>query len=122
MVLCSSIGAGVSLLIYRRDGKWFWRSVGGEAGVAVTLAVLVGVAWWYTHRPKPPKPWDNKSITAEFRNLNDDGGEIGFLYILTNHTDDDFRVDNKYELDLGFRADSSDVYNFQRSEAFCVSA
>jgi hypothetical protein len=40
-------------------------SIGWGLGTVVGLALLVGGFLWYSHRPKPEKPWNQSAIKAE---------------------------------------------------------
>ena len=109
-----TVGAAPAIEVPRQSSwkKWFWRSFGFGAGLAVALVTIVGGFIWYSDRPVRPKPWDTKSITAKYRNVNNGGEKIRFNYILVNKTDEDFRLSEGSGSDVGVRIDSSDVYNF----------
>ena len=66
---------------------------GAGTGFAVTLAVIVGALLWRESRPKPPKPWDTKAITASFGSIGTEGEKntLVFHYKLENSTDFDYR-------------------------------
>jgi len=63
-------------------------------GFAVCAASIIAVFIWYDSRPTPPKPWDSRSITAEFDRLDTEGenNNIVFYYTLQNNTDFDYRL------------------------------
>ena len=61
-------------------------------GFALMASLIVGVAFWYESRPKPPRPWDTAAITAEFDVVDTEGenDQIVFRYTLQNNTDFDY--------------------------------
>ncbi len=85
--------------------KWFWRSAGFGAGVAFILVIIIGGAIWWYDRPKPPKPWNTKAITAEYDYVSTEGekNSIVFYYTLVNNTELDYRVSNGSDVDLSIR-------------------
>lgn len=78
------------------------RSVGFGAGFAVVLSIAVGVWTWYRGRPKPPKPWNEHAITAEYDSVTTRGDEnyVSFQYVLQNNTDSDYRLTSMTGIDL----------------------
>jgi hypothetical protein len=64
------------------------------AGFAVMLALIFGVAFWYSSRPRPPKPWNTTAIKATFQDVTAAGNDnhLEFEYVLENTTDSDFRI------------------------------
>ena len=76
------------------------RSLGVGVGIGVGIAIAVGVYAWYSSRPKPEKPWDASAITASFLSADTAGEDnhLRFLYILENHTEQDYRVRTTSEL------------------------
>jgi hypothetical protein len=52
------------------------RAAGFGAGFALSLALILGVALWYESRPKPPKPWDAKTIRAEYDHVTGERGGV----------------------------------------------
>jgi hypothetical protein len=85
--------------------KILLRSLGFGAGFALTLCVIVGVWVWHRDRPKPPIPWNKQAITAEYDGLNTRGTDnlIVFIYILQNNTDEDYRLDSEFGVNLTAR-------------------
>jgi hypothetical protein len=86
----------------KKEFSWkrlFIKAAGFGAGVALMLTVLAGVFSWYVTRPKPPKSWDTKAITATFDKLDisNKDGFIGveFHYSLQNNTDEDYTITGK---------------------------
>ncbi len=57
--------------------------------------LAAGTYVWLQSRPKPPKPWDTKSITATFDGVLTEGDQNTwvFYYSLSNNTDRDYRLD-----------------------------
>jgi hypothetical protein len=71
--------------------------VGWGIGTALGLAILGAAVLWYTGRPKlplPPRPWDSKSIKAEYNTSDTEGdnNDIVVYYTLENTTAFDYRV------------------------------
>jgi hypothetical protein len=73
--------------------RWLVFGAGAGAAFAVTLAVIVGGFLWRESRPKPPKPWDTKAITASFGSIDTEGEKniLVFYYTLENSADSDYR-------------------------------
>ena len=63
------------------------------AGFAMILAAIAGIFWWYSSRPKPPKPWDIGAIKATFDFISADEKSIEFYYVLENTTNLDYRAE-----------------------------
>ena len=74
--------------------RWIIMGASFGAGLAVTLALIIGGYLWYASKPKPPKPWDTKAITAtyDFIDTEGDNNTIVFYYTLQNNTDYDYRI------------------------------
>jgi hypothetical protein len=78
-------------------------SLFGGVGIAVTLAAILGVAVWYSSRPKPPKPWNTDAIVAEDSpgfSSSSDGKKMSLSYSLRNTTDTDYHIDSDSILKL----------------------
>ena len=59
----------VSSEVPEKEFNWkrlFVKAAGFSAGAVLMLAVLAGMGLWYVNRPKPPKPWNDQAIKAEF--------------------------------------------------------
>lgn len=69
-------------------------------GIGFALALCLGVWAWYAGRPKSPKPWDTKSLTAEFEYVNANEGELTFGYAFTNNTDFDYSLSSESQVSL----------------------
>jgi hypothetical protein len=81
----------------KKELNWkrlFIKAVGFGAGLALMLAVLAGVGLWYVNRPKPPKPWNQQAIKAEFDYPDTEGeaNSIVVFYTLINDTDTDYEI------------------------------
>jgi hypothetical protein len=89
------------------------RSAGLGGGFAIVLCAIVGTWVWYSGRPKPPKPWDKRAITAEydFVRPNGDKDYLTFHYILQNNTDFDYRVDSDNEIQISGRLKQEKGYS-----------
>jgi hypothetical protein len=82
----------------------FPRAAGFGAGFALSLTAILGVAWWYTSRPKPTKPWDTKTIQAEYDGTTEERTtDIGFRYALKNNGSDDYHIGNGDSVQLSIR-------------------
>jgi hypothetical protein len=70
------------------------KAFGVGVGIGVGIAVSVGLYAWYASRPVPQKPWDTNAITASFLLVDSigDDNHLRFVYILENHTNQDYRV------------------------------
>jgi hypothetical protein len=76
------------------------RSFFGGVGVAVTLGIITGGAIWYDSRPKPPKPWNTKAVTATWDTMEFTVGAsneiysfpVQFYYDVKNNTDKNFDI------------------------------
>lgn len=70
------------------------KSVGVGLGIGLGLAIAIAVFVWHSSRPVPPKPWNTNAITASFSGVDTygDDSHFRFIYILENHTDQDYRV------------------------------
>jgi len=81
-----------------------WIITGASFGTAVALVLLavVGSYLWYESRPKPPKPWDSKSITASYDSIGTEGDHntLVFYYVLQNNTDFDYEIKDASEITL----------------------
>lgn len=66
------------------------------------LCAAAGLWHWYSGRPKPPKPWNRKAITAEYDFARPEGDKnyISFHYMLQNNTDFDYRLDSDTEIEI----------------------
>jgi hypothetical protein len=53
------------------DGCLVIMAVGAGfgAGAAIAMAGILAMTAWYLTRPRPPRPWDQKAITASFADL-----------------------------------------------------
>lgn len=75
----------------------FLKAAGFGVGITLALAVLASGLYWYSTRPKPPKPWNTKAIRATYYNVTTSGSgaglKIDFGYILENTTDRDYSLD-----------------------------
>jgi hypothetical protein len=86
--------------------RWWKRlaviSFFSGAGFAVTLAVIIGAWGWYSSRPTPQKPWDNRSLTAAFDDIRVEGEQnhLVFFYTVENHTDTDYKLDDASALEV----------------------
>src|SRR5438552_15760506 len=82
--------------------KILLRSAGFGAGFALMLSVIAGVWVWYSDRPKPPKPWDSRAITAEYDYVTpeDEKNYLTFYYALQNNTDIDYRISGEAGVEI----------------------
>ena len=58
--------------------------LGWGVGTALGLTILVGGFLRYQSKPKPPKPWDSKSIKAEYDHVTTEGDDnhVVIYYVL----------------------------------------
>jgi hypothetical protein len=81
-----------------------FRSAGLGAGFGLTLCIVGGVLIWYNERPRPPKPWDTRTIEAEYdRTTEEQTSEIGFRYALKNNGAEDYRISDSNSIQLSIR-------------------
>jgi len=76
------------------------KAAGFGAGFAL-CSIAFGLVWyWYSSRPRPPKPWNEKAITAEYDVATTEGNDKTFViyYTLQNNTDFDYKVQDQREL------------------------
>src|SRR5690242_6809659 len=81
----------------------FIKAAGIGAGFTLMIAILAGVGIWYWNRPRPPKPWNTKALTAEYIDVDVEGQKntLVFNYTLQNNTDFDYRVGNATGITIG---------------------
>jgi hypothetical protein len=80
------------------------RAAGVGAGFAVTLAAIAGATLWYGSRLKPPKPWDQKTIEADYQGTTEEQtSDIGFEYVLKNSGTEDYRISVGDSVQLALR-------------------
>jgi hypothetical protein len=74
--------------------RWIITGASFGGGLAIVLALIIGGYLWYESKPRPPKPWDNKAITANYDFVDTEGEKntIVFYYTLQNNTDFDYRI------------------------------
>ncbi len=74
--------------------KWFWRSAGFGAGLAVVLVLSAGIFIWWSSLVKRPKPWNTSTIKGTYTVLTaqvrGDDLHFTFTYGLNNPTDTDY--------------------------------
>src|SRR6266480_7762595 len=82
--------------------KILLRSIGVGAGLAIVLCTVGGFCIWYTGRPKPPKPWNKRAITAEYDYVRPEGDKdnLAFHYVLQNNTEFDYRLDSDAGIEI----------------------
>jgi hypothetical protein len=77
-------------------------AAGIGAGGVVAASSIIGVLVWLQNRPKPPKPWDAKTLTASYY-IVDTGipptkaewttkKALEFYYVVTNHSEYDYTL------------------------------
>jgi hypothetical protein len=84
-----------------------WKSVvlkaaGFGAGVGLSLCLFVAAWGWYSSRPKPPKPWDTKAVSAEYDGVTTEsdtnlGTTFVVYYTLQNNTEFDYELKEQGE-------------------------
>jgi len=89
------------------------------AGAVLAAATVFGVFSWYSSRPKPPKPWDQRAIVATFDypELESETAAkekptdpnwrvvptIVLYYTLENTTERDYRLPKREQLEVSWR-------------------
>lgn len=73
-------------------------------GAGLALVGVSGVAllsWWSSR----PLPWNSSAVTASFDSVDTEGPEhtLVFVYIVSNNTDRDFRIDSNRDVRLTCR-------------------
>jgi hypothetical protein len=72
------------------------KSIGVGAGFVGMLSVIAGGVVWYSHRPRPEKPWNEFAIKASSTetvfSLESDRAVGDFRYTLQNTTDRDYKL------------------------------
>jgi hypothetical protein len=82
----------------------FLRAAGVGVGFALCLAIVVSVVLWRVSRPQPPKPWDTKTIEAEYDGTVDQHtSDIEFRYALKNTGTEDYRISDSSSVQLAMR-------------------
>ena len=77
--------------------RWIITGVSFGVGLAIGLSLIAGGFVWYEGRPKPPKPWNTKAITAQYAELRVKTSEpliMEFHFVIENHTDLDYNLPN----------------------------
>ena len=83
----------------RKEFSWkrpFVKAAGFGAGLALILCSVVGAWWWYSSRPKPPKPRNISAIRGSYyrveRIQENKDWRLNFEFILENTTDTDYEL------------------------------
>lgn len=76
--------------------RLFAVAFGAAAGVVFSAAMVIGIVFWYSSRPEPPKPWDTSSIVATYDGISTEGADKTFVfyYVLENKGARDYRLDS----------------------------
>jgi hypothetical protein len=84
--------------------KWFIKGAGVGVGLALGLAVIAGAIYWYSSRPKQPKPWNFNAIKATYTVLQGqvrgDDVHLTFVYALHNPNDVDYSLPGEVSAEL----------------------
>jgi hypothetical protein len=104
--------------------RLFVKAAGFGAGLALMLSVVAGGLLWYSNRPKPPKPWDNRAIVAEYDYITTEGDKnnIDVLYTLQNNTSYDYQVSSAVEVQLAGKLERENSLAIEKSEEGLVNA
>jgi hypothetical protein len=102
--------------------RLFIKAAGFGAGFALMLALVMGVGLWWSERPKPPKPWNSKAITAEYdyARVTGEKNHINFGYVFQNNTDEDFRIDSADELSYAIKLGSQKAISILPKDSFIL--
>jgi len=81
----------------KKEFSWkrlFIKAAGFGAGFRLAVCFVLGGFLWYSARPKPQKPWNEKTITATFAELTvgvvQEELRVQFTYALHNSLDRDY--------------------------------
>jgi len=98
----------------------FLRAAGFGAGFALSLAIILGLTLWYHSRPKPPKPWDTKTIQAEYEGTTEEHTtDIGFRYVLQNNGAEDYRISDADSVQVALKfGNDGELTPFNRLVSF----
>jgi hypothetical protein len=74
------------------------RGFFGGVGIAVALAIILGVFIWYHNLPERPKPWNTRALKAQWDTMeyrvgatrDVQGYPVDFYYNLRNETDKNY--------------------------------
>ena len=99
---------------------WIITGASFGAGLAITLALIIGGYLWYSSKPKPPKPWDTKAITATYDRVDTEGDNntIVFYYILQNNTDYDYHIVDASNVTLMDKLEKQKSLSWGKSDQF----
>lgn len=97
--------------------RLFLRAAGFGAGFAAVLILIGGGVVWYSNRPKPPKPWDNRAVVAEYDYVTTEGdaNNIGVFYTLQNNTDFDYEVHSADQVQLAGKLGRENSISLEKS-------
>ncbi len=102
----------------KKEFNWkrlFIKAAGFGAGFALMLAVLAGVGIWYWNRPKPPKPWNDQAIKAEFdyadAEVEGEKNTLVVFYTLENKTDFDYTISDTTEMKIGAQLERQNSFS-----------
>ncbi len=120
--ITTGTGAAAAPAPLRTETNWkriFLRAAGVGAGLGLGLAAILGVALWYGSRPKPPKPWDTKTIQAGYDDAGDGATErntsdIGLWYFLKNNGLEDYRIGDSDSVQLSVTSNDGALAPFNR--------
>jgi hypothetical protein len=80
--------------------------LGWGIGTALGLAALGGIVFWYTSRPKPPKPWNSAAIVSTGSpgfNSTSDYKHLELTYSMENRTRTDYQIASEAEVKVMLR-------------------
>ena len=102
--------------------RLFIKAAGVGAGFALILSILASAGIWYMNRPKPPKPWDTKAITAEYIDADVEGDKntLVFNYTLQNNTEFDYRVADTIGITVGAKLKRENSLSLGGSGSFSL--
>jgi hypothetical protein len=95
-------------------------SASAGAGLAVTMALIVGGLLWYSSRPHPPKPWNTSALKATYDYIDTEGDKrtIVFYYTLENKTDADYKVESGVNATIALHLQRQDSLSVERDESY----
>ncbi len=74
----------------------FVVAFGVAAGAVFAAAMVIGIVFWYSSRPEPPKPWNTSGIVATYDDISTEGADHTFVfhYVVENKGARDYRLDS----------------------------
>jgi hypothetical protein len=80
----------------------FLKAAGFGGGCAAVLCLLAIGLVWYSHRPKPPRPWNKAAFKSQFYRVytSPETKHFVFDYVIENTTNSDYRLGSSSEFNM----------------------